>query len=45
MFESDSDDEEKIQEVKAEEENVKFPQAFLFSCIGVGLTNLARKIE
>ena len=23
----------------------KFPKGFIFSCIGVGLTNIARKIE
>jgi hypothetical protein len=45
VFESDSDDEEKVVEVDKKEESVKFPSAFIFSCIGVGLTNLARKIE
>ena len=40
VFESDSDEEEQVAV-----ETKSFPKAFLFSCIGVGLTNLARKTE
>lgn len=42
VFESDSEEEEKSPE---EAEVPKFPKGFIFSCIGVSLTNFARKVE
>jgi hypothetical protein len=53
---SDSDSEEESQPMESEEEEpsekaadkktgLAFPKSFIFSCIGVGLTNIARKTE
>jgi hypothetical protein len=40
----DAEDAEKEDEVD-KEDVPKFPKGFIFSCIGVGLTNFARKAE
>jgi len=56
VFESDSEDESVPEEESKESDNGGeekintkapnfFPKSFVFSCIGVGLTNLARKTE
>jgi hypothetical protein len=47
VFDSSDEDEEeeKVQEVSDGESPQKFPKAFIFTCIGIGLTNFARKIE
>ncbi len=50
MFQSDSDDNESENDAEKEDEVdkedvPKFPKGFIFSCIGVGLTNFARKAE
>ena len=48
VFQSDSDDNdsEAEEEGNGEKDDVpKFPKGFIFSCIGVGLTNFARKAE
>jgi hypothetical protein len=39
--------EEKSLKIKEEEEKpaAEFPKSFIFSCIGIGLTNIARKTE
>lgn len=46
IFQSDSseEEEEQIQEV-VDSDLPKFPKAFIFSCIGIGLQNFARKAE
>ena len=41
---SDEEDEE-AEDTPAEGDKKRFPQAFIFSCVGVGLSNLARKTE
>ena len=33
------------QPEKSEKSKLEFPKSFIFSCIGVGLTNIARKTE
>lgn len=48
MFHSDSDSEEEEDQNMEKEEAVltdemKFPKSFIFSCIDIGLTNIARK--
>jgi hypothetical protein len=48
--ESDSDSEkEEIEEASEMEEPAEkkktFPKSFIFSCVGIGLTNIARKTE
>lgn len=46
VFQSDSDDDnQESEDVEMSEEIAKFPKGFIFSCIGVGLTNFARKAE
>lgn len=51
VFQSDSDEEDDGEssqgdvEMKDSSEVPKFPKGFIFSCIGVGLTNFARKVE
>lgn len=52
VFQSDSSDSENEEQAQIEEvvdqemaEVPKFPKGFIFSCIGVGLTNFARKAE
>ena len=44
---SDSDSEEESEQVEelSDGPKEKFPRAFIFTCIGIGLTNFARKIE
>jgi hypothetical protein len=42
VYSSDSSDSEPDDDMAVES---KFPRCFIFSCIGVGLTNIARKIE
>ena len=39
------DSSEKEVKSKSKSEQVEFPKAFIFSCIGIGLTNIARKTE
>ena len=50
VFESDSDEQSQIEEIESDEndkaeENKKFTKTFIFSCLGIGLTNFARKAE
>jgi hypothetical protein len=45
VFGEDSDEDEKIVEESEDGEEVKFPRAFTYSCLGIGLTNFARKLE
>lgn len=43
---SDNDDEGSAEDESMEDADVqKFPKGFIFSCIGVGLTNFARKAD
>ena len=39
------DSSDKEVKSKSKSEQVEFPKAFIFSCIGIGLTNIARKTE
>ena len=41
----DEKSEEKFEESEDEGDKPKFAQSFIFSCIGIGLTNFARKAE
>lgn len=42
----DSDNAKSDNQMTEEQEtDVQFPKAFIFSCIGIGLTNFARKAE
>ncbi len=42
---AESSIEEKPSTKKSENSTVDFPKTFIFSCIGIGLTNIARKTE
>ena len=41
--ESDEEEEEDKAEEATNEQVAPFPQTFIFSCIGIGLTNFARR--
>ena len=47
---SENEDEEQSEDKpkaikEQDEEKVQFPKTFIFSCVGVGLSNIARKTE
>ena len=43
--ESEDDDQKEADSEIADAAQVIFPKAFIFTCIGIGLTNFARKAE
>ena len=47
VYSDESEDEDQNEEDSemADAAQVKFPKAFIFTCIGIGLTNFARKAE
>ena len=46
VYSSDSENEEEDNsEQEGDREPVRFPQTFIFSCVGLGLTNFARRQE
>ena len=45
VYSSESEDEPEEAAAEGDQGQVKFPQTFIFSCIGLGLTNFARRQE
>lgn len=45
MSESEASEESEVSEVVKKKSSAEFPKSFIFSCIGIGLSNIARKAE